>query len=172
VIAATIKNPGTEMSEHELANLRAVLLESFSSLDAIERRTVDAANAFRASEAVLRRARDRHFPGGYFADVAWDILLDLDKAAREGSYYAVTDIGVEAKAPLTTVLRYLSKLEADGYVERIPDPADRRRNFVRLTDLGQSTMNAVFDEAVLRNHAPEDRLSAPPIVARVHQLPR
>jgi DNA-binding MarR family transcriptional regulator len=141
------------MSEGELAKLRAVLLESFSSLDEIERRTVDAANAFRASETALRRSRDRHFPNGYFADVAWDILLDLDKAAREGNQYAVTDVGVEAKAPLTTVLRYLSKLEADGYIERIPDTADRRRSFVRLTDFGQLTMNAIFDEAVLSNHS-------------------
>jgi DNA-binding MarR family transcriptional regulator len=159
------------MSERELANLRAVLLESFSSLDAIERRTVDAANMFRATEAILRRSRDRHFPSGYFADVAWDILLDLDKAARDGRQYAVTDIGVEAKAPLTTVLRYLGKLEQDGYLERISDTKDKRRSFVRLTDFGQSIMNAIFDEVVRHNRSNTEETSYHPTTAQAHQSP-
>lgn len=132
------------MVDSDFASLRAILQDSFSSIDDLEKRTKDALNRFRDTEIALRRARDRHFPQGYFADVAWDILLDLDRAAREDLQFATTDLGVEAGVPLTTTLRYLQRLEADGFIQRVPDPADRRRSFVRLTDQGQSAMDSVF----------------------------
>jgi DNA-binding MarR family transcriptional regulator len=133
------------MADTDFTNLRAILQDSFSSIDDLEKRTRAAISQFRETEIILRRARDRHFPQGYFADVAWDILLDLDRAARDGQQFATTDLGVEAGVPLTTTLRYLQRLEADGFIMRAPDPADRRRSFVRLTEVGQAAMNSVFD---------------------------
>lgn len=138
------------MSDSELAALRAILKDSFSSIEETEKRTRNAIRQFRDTEIALRRARDRHFPQGYFADVAWDILLDLDRAAREGQQFATTDLGVEAGVPLTTTLRYLQRLEADDFIIRIPDPGDRRRSFVKLTDKGQEAMDAVFSAVTAR----------------------
>jgi len=53
-----------------------------------------------------------------------------------GHKIAITDIGVESRIPLTTVLRYLTRLEKDGLITRRVDPNDRRRVFVALTSDG------------------------------------
>lgn len=88
------------------------------------------------AELRLRRRRERAFNVNYFGDAAWDIVLELERAQRMGHNLAITDIGVESRIPLTTVLRYLTRLEKDGYVHRKVDPTDRRRVFVSLTQLG------------------------------------
>jgi DNA-binding MarR family transcriptional regulator len=140
----------------ELERLRAILDDSFLSINAMEQRAREALDEFRKTEIKLRRARESHFPCGYFSDVAWDILLDLDSAAREGKQFAITDLCVEAKVPLATVLRYLNKLTADGYIQRSPDSKDRRRFFIALTDAGQRAMDSVFDDIVSpKTHAPK-----------------
>lgn len=96
-------------------------------------------------EITLRRIRNEVFPIGYFSDFAWDILLGLDKARRLGQRYVVSDAGAEAGIPLTTTVRYIAKLERDGFIERELDPDDRRRTFVSLTKLGMEALDNVFD---------------------------
>lgn len=95
-------------------------------------------------EIKLRRMRNEVFPTGYFSDFAWDILLELDKAARQNRRYVVTDAGAETGIPLTTTIRYIAKLERDGYVQRETDPSDRRRSFVSLTTMGEDALETVF----------------------------
>jgi MarR family transcriptional regulator, temperature-dependent positive regulator of motility len=106
------------------------------------------ASDLRDLELRLRRIRNRNFPVGYFSDFAWDILLDLDKASREGRRFVVSDAGSEAGIPLTTTVRYIAKLERDGYIQRETDPNDRRRTFVSLTELGAQALDATFDQTV------------------------
>lgn len=88
------------------------------------------------AELRLRRRRERAFNVSYFGDAAWDIVLELERANRMGHNLAITDIGVESRIPLTTVLRYLTRLEKDGFIHRKVDPTDRRRVFVMLTQTG------------------------------------
>lgn len=109
------------------------------------------ATGLRDLEIKLRRLRNKHFPGGYFSDFAWDILLDLDKAAREGRRFVVSDAGADAGVPLTTAVRYIAKLERDGYIERETDPNDRRRTFVSLTERGAQALDATFEIAISGN---------------------
>jgi DNA-binding MarR family transcriptional regulator len=109
------------------------------------------ATGLRDLEIKLRRLRNKQFPGGYFSDFAWDILLDLDKAAREGRRFVVSDAGADAGVPLTTAVRYIAKLERDGYIERETDPNDRRRTFVSLTDRGAQALDATFEIAISSN---------------------
>lgn len=40
----------------------------------------------------------------------------------------------------TTMVAYVDLLESKGFVERRPDPSDRRRNVVELTDLGRRAL--------------------------------
>lgn len=109
------------------------------------------ATSLRDLEIKLRRLRNKQFPGGYFSDFAWDILLDLDKAAREGRRFVVSDAGADAGVPLTTAVRYIAKLERDGYVVRETDPNDRRRTFVSLTERGAQALDATFEIAIAGN---------------------
>lgn len=98
-------------------------------------------------EIQLRRQRDKLFPLGYFADVAWEILLDLYEAHRNSSRMCVTSLGLGGGVPLTTTLRYLDRLIADGLIQRTPDPLDRRRIFIELTDVCLNKMDHLFGGA-------------------------
>ena len=91
-----------------------------------------------------RRMRDDLFPAGYFADAAWEILLDLARAEREDRRLAISDVGLSAGLPPTTCLRYLNLLESDGFVRREPDAVDRRRVYVVLTEDGTARMATIF----------------------------
>ncbi len=82
----------------------------------------------------LRSQRDKVIGSDLFADPAWDILLDLAAMSLSGRKVTVTDACIAARAPQATALRYISKLEQCGLVSRENDPADRRRNYLVISE--------------------------------------
>ncbi len=62
-----------------------------------------------------------------------------------------------------TMTNRIDRLAARGYVERFPDPADRRGVIVRLTDEGRAAVDAAFEEllaaetGLLTDLSPRDR---------------
>jgi MarR family transcriptional regulator, temperature-dependent positive regulator of motility len=148
------------LENQNIADVRSALEAALVSFASIEEKVATALAELRDTEIRLRRARAQHFPTGYFSDVAWDVLLELDRAERLGQTFAITDIGVDAEIPLTTILRYLSKLEKDGFILRCQDVADRRRSVISLTDSGRAALHSVF-QAVIRTST-EKPISAPP----------
>jgi DNA-binding transcriptional ArsR family regulator len=87
-----------------------------------------------------RRMRDPFFPGGLFADPAWDMLLDLFAARLEGSSVSVSSLCIASAVPPTTALRWITTLTDAGLVMRREDPSDRRRAFIILTARGVAGM--------------------------------
>lgn len=81
---------------------------------------------------VARRRRDALLGPGWFADPAWDILLDLLACGHENRRITVSSACIAAAVPATTALRWIKALVDGGVVLRIEDPADRRRVFVEL----------------------------------------
>lgn len=81
----------------------------------------------------LRRLRDRYEPHK-LDDVAWDLLLELLRAERLHQRLSVSGltISINGVSP-TTSLRRVNELVARGYIARLPDPRDARRDFVSLT---------------------------------------
>ena len=99
-----------------------------------------------------RRQRERIIGPGLFADPAWDMLLDLYASALEQQPVSVSSLCLASAVPATTALRQLDALRVAGLVRRRPDPADRRRAFVRLDEAGWRRLNDYFasiDVAVL-----------------------
>lgn len=95
----------------------------------------------------LRRIYARRIEAlkGRLADeVAWNILLDLVVSEAEGRSPSMTALALGARAPLTTVLRYVALLRRAGYVVRIADVGDRRRSFVRLTPFGRKVADGLL----------------------------
>lgn len=82
----------------------------------------------------LRRRREQIFGPHLFSDPAWDMLLDLYIARQASRDVSVSSACLASGAPLTTALRWLRRLEHEGYVERDADQRDARRIHVRLTD--------------------------------------
>jgi DNA-binding MarR family transcriptional regulator len=64
------------------------------------------------------------------------VLLFLDGREPESQQEAAAHLGVDR----TTMVGLLDALEAKDLVARHPDPADRRRNVVALTDPGRKTL--------------------------------
>jgi DNA-binding MarR family transcriptional regulator len=96
-----------------------------------------------------RRLREEVFGPELFADPAWDILLEAYACHLAQQRVSVSELSEAAAVPNTTALRWFSKLESDGWLQRIEDPLDRRRLWVELTDTGVSAMEKVTGEAAL-----------------------
>lgn len=89
-----------------------------------------------------RRLRDSFFGPGLFEDPAWDMLLDLFAAELERTQVSVSSLCIAAAVAPTTALRWIGKLTDTGLFERRPDPFDRRRAFMALTDRASEGMRA------------------------------
>lgn len=91
-----------------------------------------------------RQARARFFDADLFGDPAWDMLLDLTAAHGEGARVSVTSLCIAAGVPATTALRWLTQMVESGIFVRVPDPADRRRAFIALSDKALTAMAGYF----------------------------
>lgn len=91
-----------------------------------------------------RQARAKFFDPALFGDPAWDMLLDLTAAHGEGVQVSVTSLCIAAGVPATTALRWLTQMVETGIFIRVPDPADRRRAFIALSDKAIAAMSAYF----------------------------
>lgn len=101
-----------------------------------------AADIRRAIRA--RRLRDQFFSDGLFEDPAWDMLLDLYAAELEGAQVSVSSLCIAAAVAPTTALRWVARMtEADLFV-RQPDPFDRRRAFLALSEQARQKMDRYF----------------------------
>ncbi|MDF8332221.1 MarR family winged helix-turn-helix transcriptional regulator [Novosphingobium cyanobacteriorum] len=87
-----------------------------------------------------RRRRAKLFDPSLFGEPAWDMLLDLFIAAKEGKRVSVTSACIGADVPATTALRWIAVLESQGLVVRESDPKDARRAFIHLTATAYSKM--------------------------------
>lgn len=87
-----------------------------------------------------RRLRDRYVGPGLFEDPAWDMMLDLYAAHLERAHVSVSSLCIAAAVAPTTALRWIARLTEAGLFERRPDPFDRRRAFMSLTDRGLDAM--------------------------------
>jgi len=91
-----------------------------------------------------RQARARFFDAELFGDPAWDMLLDLTAAHGEGARVSVTSLCIAAGVPATTALRWLTQMVESGIFVRLPDPADRRRAFIALSERSLAAMSGYF----------------------------
>jgi CheY-like chemotaxis protein/DNA-binding MarR family transcriptional regulator len=95
----------------------------------------------------LRRLRER-FAGHKLDDVAWDLLLELLRAERLRQRLSVSGLAISITGvSATTSLRRMNELATRGYIERIPDPADARRDFVALTQKSQALLAEYLAQA-------------------------
>lgn len=94
----------------------------------------------------MRRKRDRVLNdfADLFHDPVWDVVLDLFVAAKLQSQISVSSACIAASVPSTTALRMLAILEKRGVVATQPDPFDKRRRFVSLTDTAMAKMEELF----------------------------
>lgn len=91
-----------------------------------------------SAEAVYRSRRKRtaYFPNSLFGEPAWDMLLDLFIHQVRRKRVQVTSACMASGVPATTALRWITVLEQEGLVQRVPGVQDKRIQFVELTQAG------------------------------------
>ena len=70
------------------------------------------------------------------------VLSALDRSSMRTQAALATAIGADK----TRIIRTLDDLQDDGYIERKPDPDDRRVRLLAITDAGRRVKDAVQDE--------------------------
>jgi len=88
--------------------------------------------------------RLRLFSPHLFSDPAWDILLELYAMQLKRGRVNISRITESSGVPLTTVLRWIDKLDAEALIVRQRDIHDARRVWVSLSQYGLSLMNRYF----------------------------
>ena len=90
-------------------------------------------SVFRASRTLRRESQ---------AGVSPTLLAALSTIERHGPMRP-GDLAAHEQVRKPTVTRILAALVAEGFVERTPDPVDRRVSWVQLTSSGRTLMRAV-----------------------------
>lgn len=94
-----------------------------------------------------RRLREQFFATELFADPAWDMLLDLYAAQLEGRRVSVSSLCIAAAVPPTTALRWIGTMHDADLFRREPDPGDKRRAHITLTERAGNAMRGYFAAA-------------------------
>ena len=99
-----------------------------------------------------RRRREQVFGADLFGEPSWDILLELFAAELTHQRLSVSSACYASAVPPTTALRWVSRLERQGWVERSPDRIDRRRFWLSLTDRASSELRKYFCRIAVRTY--------------------
>ncbi len=97
----------------------------------------------------LQGARQTIFGDAVMPEPAWEMLAELMRARLSGERLSVTSLALSSQSPATTALRRIEELIQCGLATRTPDPVDRRRSYVELTQEGAKRMQ-VFLEGFAR----------------------
>lgn len=130
------------MNKQELARLAAIhsligeLMNQQEGLEDEPAHSLERIAAIARAKIQARRRRQEIFPGIQVADPAWDLMLELFIHHVEMRQISVTGLGLSANIPGATVLRWLAMFHEAKLIVREPDPTDRRRVWVRLTQSG------------------------------------
>lgn len=80
------------------------------------------------------RHLQEHYISHDLDKIEWDLLLELLRAERLHQRLSVSALTISTNgASTTTSLRRVNSLVSRGYIQRIPDASDARRDFVTLT---------------------------------------
>jgi DNA-binding MarR family transcriptional regulator len=108
-----------------------------------EERAPDPSVALARRILAMRRLRDRLL-GDFFAEPAWDILLDLYVQTHEGKTVTVSQLSLATGSPPTTALRWINTMARAGLLSRRSDRVDARRVLVTLSPRGEEGMRLLL----------------------------
>ena len=99
--------------------------------------------------ALLRRELEQVFAAFGLSSWEFDVLAALRRA---GAPYELSPGRLLRETLVTsgTMTNRVDRLVARGFVERLPDPRDRRGVLVRLTDAGRATVDSALSALLAR----------------------
>ena len=126
----------------ERAPTRAIAPIASPSLplgSSVVERTPAASGEPELAERIKRLVRAHNsralfFDAALFSDPCWEMLLDLMSNQLLGRQISVSSLCIASGVPQTTALRRIEDLAQAGLIERVADPVDRRRVYIKLKD--------------------------------------
>ncbi|WP_342363076.1 MarR family transcriptional regulator [Terrarubrum flagellatum] len=120
---------------------------------------------FDAAELAMRDHMNPLFAKGGLQPGEFDVLAAL---RRSGAPYMLSPTRLYESTMISSggMTNRLDRLERAGFVERRPDPSDRRGKLIALTDAGRR----VIDDTIGRHVANEERLLSALTTAEQEQL--
>jgi DNA-binding MarR family transcriptional regulator len=127
-----------------LGQLRDLSLKLSSALRPEAAGTCDGEVVYALVKDILRfrRLRNKLLGDDLFGEPAWDILLELFAADWSGEKLSVSGACYASGVPASTGLRWVVRLENEGWIQRIEDSRDKRRSWLMLTDRAHKTISA------------------------------
>ena len=119
-----------------LGQLRELNARLYGALRRPRSDSGDDPKLYRVADNILRLRRQRNslLGGDLFGEPAWDMLLELYAAEGSGRRLSVSGACHVSGVPLSTALRWITRLEKDGWIRRAEDPQDKRRSWLELCD--------------------------------------
>lgn len=147
------KPDSDQTSLAKLNSLQEQLDDLRNRLVAPNKDATDAASLGQVAREIVSSRKRRAAVLGQsdlFGEPAWDILLGLYASAEAQQKLTVSGVGEVSGVPQTTAIRWIEKLEKDGWVRRVPDPVDRRRSWILLTERASNSMRTYLAGISLR----------------------
>lgn len=88
----------------------------------------------------IQAVRREIFPEEHLPTASWEMLSELMSLELAGRRTSVGGLCLAASCPVTTALRRIEELVELGLIAKEQDPADARRQHVRLTSAGRTKM--------------------------------
>jgi DNA-binding MarR family transcriptional regulator len=104
----------------------------------------------------LGAARNAAATPGLFSNPRWEMLTELVIRTAMGKVTKVSDLMALGTTAPTTGLRHLQRLEAAGFIARVPDPNDARRVLIELREDGRRIVNGYFTALCAAIRAADD----------------
>lgn len=99
----------------------------------------------------LRKAAKSCFGPPVLSEPAWSLMLALYTADEARKDLHIGSVAQRADIPRSTALRWLIKLQDNGFVSLTRDADDKRAVSVRMTDDGLDGMKRSFTAARFRS---------------------
>jgi len=87
-----------------------------------------------------------------FGEPGWDMLVDLYRAGEIRQKISVSSLTLASRVPPTTALRQIAHLKSIAMIVTEPDPSDRRRAYVFLTQTARNSMDDYLNDLARRRH--------------------
>jgi len=142
--------PTLEILSHQAHRLAAGLVDAARAekLRAMSGHgTIPLTARFVRGLIAARRLRSERLGPALAPEPGWSVLLALYVAHLEGWQLTLADLTKAAAAPAGTIYGRIAALEAQGLLERRPDPARGRGTIVVLTDEAAARVHDYLREA-------------------------
>ena len=90
-----------------------------------------------------------------FREPSWSVLLVLFADRNGGHEYTVSNTALATALPGSTIIRSVDALEKAEMLERVPDPNDGRRKWLRLTPIAHQRLADYFETLSRRTRSLE-----------------